>query len=134
MAGLIVGIDREIKHKPLGARAYILTSAASAAWIMITLDLAVIMVEAGEDIAVDPTRLVQGLVGALGFLGAGAIISTTSQGRLRGVASGAAIWAVGAIGLAAGAGMHAQALTLAVLVALVLNAYDVIVGDEDADG
>ncbi|WP_425093510.1 MgtC/SapB family protein [Tropicimonas sp. S265A] len=129
--GLLVGIDREAKSKPLGARAYILTSAASAMWIIITLNFSLQVNGLEDDLNVDPTRLIQGLVGAIGFLGAGAIISTTETGRLRGVASGAAIWGVGAIGVACGMGFVLEALTLSVGYVVVLNLYDWIVGDED---
>lgn len=130
LAGLIVGLDREVKKKPLGARAYMLTSAASAAWFIITINLSIDLAARSDELNLDPTRLVQGLVGAIGFLGAGAIITTTDEGRLRGVASGAAIWGVGAIGLAAGAGYHFEALVLAVLIAIVLNVYDLVKREE----
>lgn len=130
--GILVGIDREIKSKPLGARAYVLTASASAMWMIITLNFSVEAADLHEDLKVDPTRLIQGLVGAIGFLGAGAIIGTTDAGRLRGVASGAAIWGVGAIGIACGLGFLIEAVTLAVLYFLVLNLYDLVVAD-DAD-
>ncbi len=123
LCGLIVGIDREIKHKPLGARAYILTASASATWIIITLNFSLEALTMDEDLSVDPTRLIQGLVGAIGFLGAGAIISTTEEGRLRGVASGAAIWGVGAVGVACGMGYLAEALSLSLLFLVVLLCY-----------
>lgn len=130
--GLLVGIDREIKSKPLGARAYILTSSASAAWLMVTLNFSLEVVDIDNGISVDPSRVIQCLVGAIGFLGAGAIISTSGHGRLRGVASGAAIWGAGAIGIACGMGYLAEAVALSILYFIVLNVYDMIVGDEDS--
>lgn len=130
--GFLVGIEREIKSKPLGARAYILTAAASATWMIFKLNFSIQTSEIDDGFSVDPTRLIQGLVGAIGFLGAGAIMSTTERGRLRGVASGAAIWGVGAIGVACGMGYVKEALTLAVLYGAVLFTYDVITpGDGD---
>ncbi len=132
--GLIVGIDREIKNKPLGARSYVLVSAGCAAWTMLTVSFSIETVEAFPDLNADPTRLIQGLVGAIGFLGAGAIISTSEQGRLRGVASGAAIWGVGAIGVACGLGMFTEALMLATLFFIVLNTYDLMADRTKDDG
>ncbi len=131
ICGLVVGIDREMKRKPLGARSYMLVSVASAAWTMFTLQVSLDLIEQDPQLGVDPTRLIQGLVGAIGFLGAGAIISTTETGRLRGVASGAAIWGMGAVGLACGMGYFEQAGALAITIAGVLTAYDLITRDDD---
>ena len=130
ICGLIVGIDREIKHKPLGARTYILVTAASAAWVMITINFSVDAAQADTKLGSDPTRVIQGLIGAIGFLGAGAIITRSEEGRLRGVASGAAIWGTGVIGIACGLGYFVQALTLSVLFFAVLNAYDFLASDD----
>ncbi|MFK7763812.1 MAG: MgtC/SapB family protein [Roseobacter sp.] len=41
LCGLIVGIDREVKRKPLGARTYVLVAVASAAWVMITINFSI---------------------------------------------------------------------------------------------
>lgn len=74
--------------------------------------------------SIDPTRLIQGLVGGIGFLGAGAIMSGDSDGRLRGVASGTAIWAVGSIGVACGLGHLKEAAFVSVLIFAVLNVFE----------
>jgi putative Mg2+ transporter-C (MgtC) family protein len=124
LCGCVVGIDREVKGKPLGARAYILVSIGSAALMVITLNFALGTLVSDPAINVDPTRMIQGLVGGIGFLGAGAIMSNTDSGRLRGVGSGAAIWAVGAIGVACGLGYLKEGAFLAVLIFLVLNMFD----------
>ncbi|MBT8456361.1 MAG: MgtC/SapB family protein [Rhodobacteraceae bacterium] len=131
--GLLVGIDREIKNKPLGARTYILVAAACAAWAMLTINFAIQSAQSFPDLNADPTRLIQGLVGAIGFLGAGAIISTSEEGRLRGVASGAAIWGVGAVGVACGLGYFIEALVLSALFFVVLNAYDFLADRVDRE-
>lgn len=68
---------------------------------------------------VDPSRVVQGIVEGIGFLGTGAIIH--SRGYVRGVTTGATVWVVGAIGLACGFGLclHAAAVTVVALLVLV---------------
>lgn len=131
--GLLVGIDREIKKKPLGARAFILTGAACAAWTATTINFSLDLADVDGSIGLDPTRLIQGIVGAIGFLGAGAIISTSDNGHLRGIASGAAIWGVGACGVAAGMGYLAEAATLAVFYFIILMGYDLLFGDRADD-
>jgi putative Mg2+ transporter-C (MgtC) family protein len=68
--------------------------------------------------------MIQDLVGGIGFLGVGAIMSNSEGGRLRGVGSGAAIWAVGAIGVACGLGYLKEGAFLLVLIFCVLNAFD----------
>ncbi len=122
--GLIVGLDRQIKRKPLGAQAYMLISAGSAALMVVTMNYGASAVANDSSISVDPSRVVQGLLGGIGFLGAGAIISQNDDGRLRGVASGAAVLTSGAIGLAAGMGYLLEAGFLAVLTFLILAGFE----------
>ncbi|PPB81172.1 putative Mg2+ transporter-C (MgtC) family protein [Albidovulum inexpectatum] len=124
LCGLILGIDRELRNKPLGLRSYVIVCAASAAWAMTAIDFAFQMARAQPDLAADPTRVIQGLVGAIGFLGAGAILSRKQDGHLKGVASGATIWASGAVGMACGTGQIVHALIVSVALALVLNLYE----------
>lgn len=122
--GLVVGLDREIKGKPLGAGAYVLVAIGSAALMIVTLNFALSSMAEDNSVSIDPTRLIQGLVGGIGFLGAGAIMSPTKDGRLRGVGSGAAIWSVGSIGVACGLGYLKEAAFIAFLIFIVLNIFD----------
>ena len=122
--GLVVGLDREVKGKPLGAGSYVLVAIGSAALMAITLSFALSSVAEDDAISIDPTRLIQGLVGGIGFLGAGAIMSPSKDGRIKGVRSGAAIWAVGSIGIACGLGFLKEAAFLAALIFVVLNFFD----------
>lgn len=122
--GLLVGLDREIKGKPLGAGAYVLVAIGSAALMAVTLNFSLSSMAEDEAIRSDPTRLIQGIVGGIGFLGAGAIMSPSKDGRLKGVGSGAAIWTVGSIGVACGLGYLKEAAFIAVLIFIVLNIFD----------
>ena len=122
--GLVVGLDREIKGKPLGAGAYVLVAIGSAALMVVTLNFALSSMAEDQAITADPTRLIQGIVGGIGFLGAGAIMSPGDSGRLKGVGSGAAIWTVGAVGVACGLGFFKEAAFVSVLVFVVLNLFD----------
>lgn len=110
LCGLALGFDREAKRKPVGMRAFMLVTVGAAGYAMVSMELSVSFRVQGNDATVDPSRVIQGLVGAFGFLGAGAIIS--SQGKIQGVATAAAVWASGAIGIACGLGFLLLALLL----------------------
>ncbi len=60
-----------------------------------------------------PTRIVEGVIGGIGFLGAGSIIQ--SRGNVQGITTGASIWVSGAIGVACGLGTLALASMVTVL-------------------
>jgi putative Mg2+ transporter-C (MgtC) family protein len=106
-----VGIDRELKHKPLGLGA--------ASFSLMALQLVHELAGGPSTIRIDPSRVMEAIVGAIGFLGAAAII----QGRfeLFGATTGASIWVVGAIGMACGFGFYALALAVTVAGLFVLT-------------
>ena len=118
LCGAIVGLERELKRKPAGINAFMIVSMASAAYTMATMEFAAVYSD--RDISADPTRLVQGLVGGMGFLGAGAIIGSRAGDYLQGIATGALIWLAGSIGIACGLGLFVYALVVSVLAALTL--------------
>ena len=121
---LLIGVDRELKEKPLGAAAYVLVAAASSALMVVTLNFSLSGVAEQQAMNIDPTRLIQGIVGGIGFLGAGAIMAPKDNGRLKGIRSGAAIWSIGSIGIACGLGYMKEAAFVAVLIFAVLNLFD----------
>ena len=114
LSGLL-GLDRELRHKPLGLRTNILVALGACSFGLMTLELVDLFRHDQSLGTVDPSRVVQGIVEGIGFLGTGAIIH--SRGEVRGVTTGATVWVVGAIGLACGFGMylHAAVLALAAL-------------------
>ncbi|MCQ0093973.1 MgtC/SapB family protein [Roseovarius sp. M141] len=108
----------------MGALHYVLVAIGSAALMTVTLNFALSGMAEDDAISIDPTRLIQGIVGGIGFLGAGAIMSPSDDGRLKGVRSGAAIWAVGSIGIACGLGFLKEAAFISALIFVVLNIFD----------
>lgn len=122
LLGLLVGLDREAKRAPIGVRTFAIVSMGAAAYTALTMQLGDIAANR-PDMSVDPSRLIQGLIGGIGFLGAGAIIGSQSANRVRGIATGAAIWVSGALGIACGLGLYwwAVALTGMVLALLLLS-------------
>jgi putative Mg2+ transporter-C (MgtC) family protein len=116
--GGIVGWERETKDKPAGLRTHMMVAVGAATFTLATLQLFIL---AEPNASSDPTRIVEGVVGGIGFLGAGQIIQ--SRGSVHGVTTAAGIWVVGAIGVACGIGHYVLAgatVTLAfVILALV---------------
>jgi putative Mg2+ transporter-C (MgtC) family protein len=71
-AGALIGLDRELRHKPAGLRTLALVSLGAAVFILETVDTA-------QGMSTDGTsRVIQGVVTGVGFLGAGAILRGTS--------------------------------------------------------
>ena len=119
-AGLagVLGLEREIKDKPLGLRTNILVALGACSFGLITLDLVELFRREPDLGQIDPSRVVQGIIEGIGFLGTGAIIQ--SRREVIGATTGASIWVVGAIGLACSFGMFAHAIALTVIAFLVL--------------
>ncbi|MDX2053204.1 MAG: MgtC/SapB family protein [Polyangiaceae bacterium] len=116
VAGALVGWDRERKNKPAGLRTHMLVTLGSASFCILGFELGSTSSAGG---AVDPMRVLQGVVGGIGFLGAGSIIE--SRGHVRGVTTAAGLWMSGSLGAACGIGAYylaglSLALTLFVLI------------------
>lgn len=104
VCGLLIGLDREIKNKNVGVRTFLLVCLGSAGFTVIVIEILNFYATAYEETSIDPTRIVQGIVTGIGFLGGGAILH--SQGHVTGAATGASIWVCGAIGVACGYGFY----------------------------
>jgi putative Mg2+ transporter-C (MgtC) family protein len=114
LAGAVLGINRDLHHKPAGLRTHALVSLGSAVVVVTTASMA------GGD-AAGVSRVIQGLVTGVGFIGAGVILHHDAERRVVGLTTAASIWVAAALGSASGAGSWAVlglglALTLAVLV------------------
>lgn len=115
--GLAIGFDRELKRKAIGMRAFMLISVGACGYAILTL----ILLRAPDfGGTIDPSRLIQGILGAFGFLGAGAIIQ--ARGNVSGFASAAAIWMSGAVGIACGMGHIPLAFVLTLFAIVILVA------------
>lgn len=114
LLGLVVGYERSYHGRAAGMRTYGLVCMASAA-------LTVIVGYPGywyggqvaAAAAVDPTRVIQGIVTGIGFLGAGVIMKEGFS--ISGLTTAASIWAASAIGILVGIGFYAAAIMLALL-------------------
>jgi putative Mg2+ transporter-C (MgtC) family protein len=109
----IIGYERRLKGKPAGMRTHMLVALGAALFIMAP------RLAGFEEAAT--SRIIQGLIAGIGFLGAGAIIKDRQGEHVEGLTTAASIWMTAAIGMTAGLGRGATAiistlLTLAVLV------------------
>ena len=108
--GAIIGYQRERAGKPAGLRTHTLICVGAALFT-----IASIYGFGG----VDPARVAAGIVTGIGFLGAGAILHRQG-GIVEGLTTAATIWAVAAIGLAAGAGLYLISAVTTVVVLIIL--------------
>ena len=110
--GGVLGYERERKSIGAGMRTHMLV-AVGAAIFMIGPTLA--GMSAG-----DLSRVIQGTIQGIGFLGAGAIILGTPSRKVKGLTTAASIWAAAGIGVAAGLGLEATAVLSTIVVLFVL--------------
>ena len=93
LVGAVIGFDREIRDKPAGLRTLTLVSLGSAVFTLTAIDSG----------AVDSaSRVIQGIVTGIGFLGAGTIIRGKTEESVRGLTTAASVWLAAAIGVACG--------------------------------
>lgn len=116
--GLLLGLDRELKNKPVGIRGYMMVALGAAGFAILNLELGGALHSQENGFSIDPSRSIQGLIGGIGFLGAGAIIHR--KAGVRGMATGAGIWLSGAIGMACGFGSYLLAFSLTGIAVFIL--------------
>jgi putative Mg2+ transporter-C (MgtC) family protein len=115
-AGGLIGFERSYHGRPAGFRTHALVCVASSALMLVTLYQGSWLPEGifGR-IVLDPTRMAQGIMTGIGFLGAGVIFKEGLT--VRGLTTAASIWITAAIGILAGIGLY---FPLAVTTALTL--------------
>jgi putative Mg2+ transporter-C (MgtC) family protein len=114
LLGLLVGYERSYHGRAAGMRTYGLVCMASAALTVIA-GYPAYWYGGHSDLlaATDPTRIIQGIVTGVGFLGAGVIMKEGFT--ISGLTTAASIWASCAIGVLVGVGFYAAAILLALL-------------------
>jgi putative Mg2+ transporter-C (MgtC) family protein len=117
LLGLVVGYERSYHGRAAGMRTYGLVCMASAALIVIVGYPDLWYGGHVDRVATaDPTRVIQGIVTGIGFLGAGVIMKEGFS--ISGLTTAASIWASSAIGVLVGVGFYAAAILLTVLSAV----------------
>ena len=121
LAGGLIGLERTYHGRPAGFRTHTLVCTASALLMLVTVYQWQLLEGAPlETIRVDPTRMAQGIMTGIGFLGAGVIMKEGLT--VRGLTTAASIWITAAIGVLIGIGFYFPAVvaTLITLGALAL--------------
>lgn len=113
LLGAIVGLNRERVGKPAGLRTHALVALGAA-------QLTIVGLFFGVGDAAAPSRMLQGVITGVGFIGAGVILHRTDARGVQGLTTAAAIWVVAAIGIAAGAGLWRTATTAVGMIMVIL--------------
>lgn len=119
LCGAVVGAERAMSGRPAGIRTYALVCFSSAVLMAATTQPHLWDSLAGAR-GIDPTRVVQGLVTGLGFLGAGVIVREGLS--VRGLTTASALWTVCTIGIVIGTGFYASGIGATLLTVAVLRA------------
>ncbi|ARU00264.1 MgtC/SapB family protein [Yoonia vestfoldensis] len=128
--GGVLGYDRERKARSAGVRTHMLVAVGAALFVIGPI-------QAGMPIE-QVSRVLQGIVQGIGFLGAGAIIVRRSRHEVEGLTTAASIWATAGIGVIVGLGLEATAIlttavVLAILVVMPFLVPQCAPGDTDID-
>ena len=111
--GAAIGYERERSGKDAGLRTHMLVSLGAALFVLVPV--------MGEMDSADTSRVMQGIVSGMGFLGAGAILKQSTGQEVKGLTTAASIWVAAAVGVSAGYGREATAVASTVLALFVLS-------------
>lgn len=110
--GGVLGYEREQRGKAAGIRTHMLVAIGAALFVLVP--------QQGGMLIADLSRVIQGVVTGIGFLGAGAIIKHRSEEDVQGLTTAAGVWMTAAIGVACGLGRESTAIFSTVLALIVL--------------
>jgi putative Mg2+ transporter-C (MgtC) family protein len=125
VAGALIGFERSFHGRPAGFRTHSLVCIASAILMIVTVYQNQWMTLLEHDaIRTDPTRMAQGIMTGIGFLGAGVIFKEGLT--VRGLTTAASIWVTAAIGILVGIGFWFAAIVGAIATLIVLAVFRLI--------
>ena len=113
LLGALIGYEREQRESAAGLRTHMLVALGTALFVLVPQQAGL----SNEDLS----RVIQGVVAGVGFLGAGAVIKQAQSGQVHGLTTAAGIWSTAAIGVAVGLGREATAIVSAVTVVIILG-------------
>jgi putative Mg2+ transporter-C (MgtC) family protein len=117
-AGGAIGLDREWLRKPAGLKTHMVYALASAMMSIVALEVYFSELDRGPGGNPDATRILQGIITGMSFLGAGAIIR--GQHTVHGLTTGAGVWLAGGLGIVFGLGQYRLGLAAVVFGLIVL--------------
>ncbi|MPZ45722.1 MAG: MgtC/SapB family protein [Betaproteobacteria bacterium] len=120
--GALIGLERSYRGRPAGFRTHALVCLASSLLMLVTVYESQWFIPSGSArVTVDPTRMAQGIMTGIGFLGAGVIMKDGMS--VRGLTTAASIWITAAIGILVGIGFYLPAAIASVLVLGTLSTF-----------
>ncbi|MEJ8545189.1 MgtC/SapB family protein [Brevibacillus borstelensis] len=122
--GLLIGVDRQLKHKPLGVKTSMVISVASCLITIVSIE-SVHRFSLPGHTNMDPMRLAAQIVSGVGFLGAGVILRRSND-VISGLTTASMVWAASALGIAVGSGFYFEAVTATILIILAINLFPLI--------
>ena len=125
LIGGLIGLERSFHGRPAGFRTHSLVCVASSLLMLVTVYQNEWMTQVAIDaIRTDPTRMAQGIMTGIGFLGAGVIFKEGLT--VRGLTTAASIWVTAAIGILVGIGFWVPAVLGTIAALAVLSVFRVI--------
>ena len=127
LLGGLLGFEREQRGKSAGIKTHMLVCIGAALFVLIPQQSGVIS-------QAELSRIMQGIIAGIGFLGAGAILKGDDEKNLKGLTTAAGIWLTAAIGVAAGLGRESSAILctlLALMVLLIIPKLAGLIGRKD---
>lgn len=115
LIGSGIGLDREVRRKPAGMRTHALVSLGAALLTVVVARVG----PANADHVAAVSRVIQGIIAGVGFLGGGAILKAEHD-TVHGLTTAASIWLVASLGMACGTGQWMAALIAWVFALLIL--------------
>lgn len=118
LLSLVIGLERELKRKPVGLKTSVVIATFSCLLTIISIETAYLAEASpyeGVNITMDPLRLAAQIVSGIGFLGAGVILKRGND-SISGLTTAAMIWGAGGIGIAVAAGFYIEAITSVLII------------------
>jgi len=122
--GLLIGVDRQLKHKPLGVKTSMVISVASCLITIVSIQ-SVPRFSMPSGTNMDAMRLAAQIVSGVGFLGAGVILRRSND-VISGLTTASMVWAASGLGIAVGAGFYFEAVSATILIILAINVFPLI--------
>lgn len=116
-AGVVLGVNRDLRGKPAGVRTHGLVSIGSCLVTLITMELSFTTSGFNPD---SVSRSIQGIITGIGFIGGGVILKLPATRSVQGLTTAASIWITACLGIAFGTGMWRTALLALALTFVIL--------------
>lgn len=120
IVGVILGLEREAKHKPLGLKTCVVISIASCLLTIVSIEFALNPYKDNISTGSDPMRLASQIVSGVGFLGAGVILRRDNN-IIYGLTTAAIVWTASGFGIGIGAGYYYEVALATALIYLTVS-------------